>query len=101
MSQDDASGGAHVADKPPLTDPADEPPEHADGAPLATRLAEAHRRVAELDLPAPESARLHRQFIAVCDAVKAAGADEVAAERRITAFMSALERAEQGCDPRI
>jgi hypothetical protein len=57
--------------------------------------------VADLDLPAPEAARMQRQLIAVCDAVKAAGADEAAAERRITAFMAALERAERGCDPRI
>ena len=43
---------------------------------LAARLAEARKRMAALDLPRPLAARLHRQFIAVCDAVKAAGADE-------------------------
>ena len=34
--------------------------------------------MAALDLPSPLAARLDRQFIAVCDSVKAAGADEQA-----------------------
>jgi hypothetical protein len=64
-----------------------------DGRTLAARLAEARRRMAALDLPGPLAARLHRQFIAVCDAVKAAGADEEAGERRLSAFLVSLEQA--------
>ena len=41
----------------------------------------------------PLAARLHRQFIAVCDAVKAAGADEACGERRLAAFLATLEKA--------
>jgi hypothetical protein len=90
-----------VTDKPPLVGPGNQPPPHPVAEPLAARLAEGHRRLAELDLPADEAAQLRRQFIAVCDAVKAAGADEAAAERRITAFFAALDRAERRSDPRI
>jgi hypothetical protein len=60
---------------------------------LAARLADARQRMAAADLPGPLAARLHRQFIAVCDAVKAAGADEQAAERRLSAFLAKLEQA--------
>ena len=60
---------------------------------LAVRLAEARRRMSALDLPGPLAVRLHRQFIAVCDAVKAAGADEETGERRLSAFLVALEQA--------
>jgi hypothetical protein len=63
------------------------------GSALAARLAEARSRLAELDLPPPLAVRLHRQFIAVCDAVKAAGADEAFGERRLAAFLAALENA--------
>ena len=49
--------------------------------------------MAALDLPMPVAARLHRQFIAVCDAVKAAGADEACGERRLAAFLATLEKA--------
>ena len=59
---------------------------------LAANLAEARRRLATLDLPRPLAARLHRQFIAICDAVKAPGADEASGERRLAAFVAALER---------
>jgi hypothetical protein len=90
-----------VADEPQGRPPAEPPAADAADESLAARLAEARRRVAELDLPAEEATRLHRQFIAVCDAVKAPGADDAAAERRLTAFMAALERAERGSDPRI
>lgn len=64
-----------------------------DRATLAAKLAEARRRLATLDLPRPLAARLHRQFIAICDAVKAPGADEASGERRLAAFLVALERA--------
>jgi hypothetical protein len=60
---------------------------------LAARLADARGRLAGLDLPLPLAVRLHRQFIAVCDAVKAAGADEAIGERRLAAFLDALEKA--------
>jgi hypothetical protein len=63
------------------------------GGALSTQLAEARRRLAELDLPRPLAARLHRQFIAVCDAVKAAGADEESGQRRLAAFLATLDRA--------
>ena len=63
---------------------------------LAARLAEARRRLATLDLPRPLAARLHRQFIAICDAVKAPGADEASGERRLTAFLAVLERGARG-----
>jgi hypothetical protein len=63
------------------------------GNALSAKLAEARRRLAALDLPRPMAARLHRQFIAVCDAVKATGADEERAERRLAAFLTALEQA--------
>jgi hypothetical protein len=63
------------------------------GSALSARLAEARRQMAALDLPRPLAARLHRQFIAVCDAVKVAGADEECGERRLAAFLAALEQA--------
>jgi hypothetical protein len=62
-------------------------------ATLAAKLAEARKRMAALDLPRPLAARLHRQFIAICDAVKAPGADEASGERRLAAFLTALEQA--------
>ena len=63
------------------------------GSALSAQLAEARRRMVALDLPRPLAARLHRQFIAVCDAVKAAGADEECGQRRLAAFLAALEQA--------
>jgi hypothetical protein len=63
------------------------------GSALSAQLAEARRRLVALDLPRPLAARLHRQFIAVCDAVKAAGADEECGQRRLAAFLAALEQA--------
>jgi hypothetical protein len=67
-------------------------PSQADGT-LAAKLADARRRMAALDLPRPLAARLHRQFIVICDAVKAPGADEASGERRLAAFLAALEQA--------
>ncbi len=64
-----------------------------DGRSLAARLAEARQRMTRLDLTGAAAARLHRQFIAVCDAVKASGADEQAGERRLAAFLASLDRA--------
>jgi hypothetical protein len=63
------------------------------GNALSAKLAEARKRMAALDLPRPAAARLHRQFIAVCDAVKAAGADEECGERRLASFLATLEQA--------
>jgi hypothetical protein len=71
--------------------PGSSPPDSA----LSVQLAEACRRMAELDLPRPLAARLHRQFIAVCDAVKAPGADEAIGQRRLAAFMAELDKAVQ------
>lgn len=67
-----------------------------DGSGLAAKLAEARKRMAMLDLPRPLASRLHRQFIAICDAIKAPGADEAAGERRLAAFLAALERGARG-----
>ncbi len=66
-------------------------PSHS-GSALSAQLAEARRRMAALDLPGPLAARLHRQFIAVCDAVKA-GADEARVQRRLATFLATLEQA--------
>ena len=77
------SRGTRMPDFVPL--PAD--------ATLAAKLAEARMRMAALDLPRPLAARLHRQFIAICDAVKVPGADEASGERRLAAFLAALEQA--------
>lgn len=64
-----------------------------EGRSLAARLAAARKRMVALDLPRPLASQLHRQFIAVCDAVKAAGADEACGERRLAAFVTTLEQA--------
>jgi hypothetical protein len=60
---------------------------------LAGKLAQARRRLSELDLPAAEADRLHRQFIAICDSVKVPEADVSHALRRVSAFLSTLEQA--------
>jgi hypothetical protein len=78
-----------------------EPPPGPAADPLASKLAEARKRLAELDLPAAEAARLHRRFIAVCDAVKARGGGDAGCERRLSAFLAALDRASAKSDPRI
>jgi hypothetical protein len=60
---------------------------------LACRLADARKLLAELRLPAAEADRLRRQFIAVCDAIKAPEADLETGLRRVAAFMTTLEQA--------
>jgi hypothetical protein len=60
---------------------------------LARRLAEARRLLSQVRLPAAESDRLRRQFIAVCDAIKAPEADVETGLRRVAAFMTTLEQA--------
>jgi hypothetical protein len=60
---------------------------------LARRLAEARRLLSQLRLPAAEADRLRRQFIAVCDAIKAPEADVETGLRRVAAFMTTLEQA--------
>jgi hypothetical protein len=67
-----------------------------DSGELAAKLAEARRRMAALDLPRPRAARLHRRFIAICDAIKAPGADEANGERRLAAFLAVLDRGARG-----
>jgi hypothetical protein len=65
----------------------------SEGRALAAKLADARSRMAALDLPRPLAARLHRQFIAICDAVKTARADEAYGERRLAAFLATLDQA--------
>jgi hypothetical protein len=60
---------------------------------LAGRLADARRLLSQLKLPAADADRLRRQFIAVCDAIKAPEADLDTGLRRIAAFMTTLEQA--------
>jgi hypothetical protein len=60
---------------------------------LAGKLADAGRRLSELALPAAERARLHRKFIALCDAMKVHDADRAAGLRRLDAFLSTLDKA--------
>jgi hypothetical protein len=59
---------------------------------LAAKLAEARGRLSELEVPAAEAERLHRQFIAICDATKVPEADKVTGLRRLAAFLSTLEQ---------
>jgi hypothetical protein len=68
-------------------------PPRRDAEVLAGRLADARRRLSQLELPAAVTDRLHRQFIAICDAVKAPEADVTTAMRRVAAFLSRLEQA--------
>jgi len=60
---------------------------------LAGRLADARRRLSHLDLPAAVAERLHRQFIAICDAAKVPDADVGTGLRRVAAFLSTVEQA--------
>ncbi len=60
---------------------------------LAGRLAEARKLLSEVRLPAADADRLRRQFIAVCDAIKAPEADPDTGLRRLAAFMTTLEQA--------
>jgi len=60
---------------------------------LAGKLADARRRLSQLDLPAGVAERLHRQFIAICDALKVPDADAATGLRRLAAFLSTLEQA--------
>lgn len=59
---------------------------------LANRLAKASRRLCQLELPPNEAERLRRQFIAVCDAIKAPEADVDTGMRRLAAFLTTLEQ---------
>jgi len=68
-------------------------PPHRDADVLAGKLADARRRLSQLEVPAAVSERLHRQFIAICDAVKVPDADVATALRRVAAFLSTLEQA--------
>lgn len=60
---------------------------------LACRLADARKLLSDLRLPAADADRLRRQFIAVCDAIKAPEADLETGLRRVAAFVSTLEQA--------
>jgi hypothetical protein len=68
-------------------------PPRPDADVLAGELADARRRLSQLDLPAALSERLHRQFIAICDSVKVPEADVANALRRVSAFLSTLDQA--------
>jgi hypothetical protein len=57
---------------------------------LAARLHAAWERLAACELPAEQRARLQRQLIAVCDAVKAPGAGTEDCRRRLDGFLSSL-----------
>jgi hypothetical protein len=70
-----------------MSDPAPRPDD------LAGRLAEARSLLSQLNLAAADADRLRRQFIAVCDAIKAPEADLDTGLRRIAAFMTTLEQA--------
>jgi hypothetical protein len=69
----------------------DRPP-RPDADVLAGKLADARRRLSQLELPAAAKERLHRQFIAICDAAKVPEADVANALRRVSAFLSTLEQ---------
>ena len=60
---------------------------------LAWKLADARRRLSQLELPAAAAERLHRQFIAICDALKLPDTDAACGLRRLSAFLSTLEQA--------
>lgn len=68
-------------------------PPRRDADVLAGKLADARRRLSQLEMPAAVSERLHRQFIAICDAVKVPDADVATALRRVAAFLATLEQA--------
>ena len=68
-------------------------PPRRDADVLAGKLADARRRLSQLNLSAAVTERLHRQFIAICDSVKVPEADVANALRRVSAFLSALEQA--------
>jgi hypothetical protein len=73
-----------------------EVPSRPDADVLAGKLADARRRLSQLEgmePPAADTERLHRQFIAICDAVKVPEADVSSALRRVSAFLSTLEQA--------
>jgi hypothetical protein len=75
-------------------------PPRPDAEALAGKLADARRRLGELDEMEPSAAvseRLHRQFIAICDSVKVPEADAVNALRRVSAFLSTLDQAVAKC----
>lgn len=55
---------------------------------LATRLRDAHRRVASLDLPENEKARVARRLIALSDVAKT---DLMRASTRLDRFLADLD----------
>jgi len=59
---------------------------------LARKLADARRRLSQMDLPTGVAERLHRQFIAICDALKVPAADAATGLRRLSAFSATLEQ---------
>jgi hypothetical protein len=61
-----------------------------DGLASALRAALA-RLTAAADLAPADRDRLHRRFIAVCDAAKAPGADAATGRRRLSRFLADLD----------
>ena len=76
-----------------MSDAKSDLPPRPDTDVLAGKLADARKRLSQLDLPAAAADRLHRQFIAICDAIKVPDADRASGLRRVAAFLSTLEQA--------
>jgi 3-isopropylmalate/(R)-2-methylmalate dehydratase small subunit len=66
----------------------------ADG--LAGQLLAAQRRLASCDLGLEQHTRLRRRLMAICDAIKAPGADAAHGAGRLKKFLDELDRAEHG-----
>ena len=63
---------------------------------LADQLLAAQRRLASCDLGLERQTRLRRRLMAICDAMKAPGADAAHGARRLKKFLDELDRAEHG-----
>jgi hypothetical protein len=58
---------------------------------LASALRVALARLTAADLAPADRERLHRRFIAACDAAKAPGADAATGRRRLEVFLADLD----------
>ena len=63
---------------------------------LADRLLAARRSLAARELAVDQRARLAVRLTAICDAMKAPGADTAHGERRLQKFLEELGRADGG-----
>jgi hypothetical protein len=66
-------------------------PQPGGGDALARRLHSAQARLVAQDLAPEVRGRLRRQFIAICDAAKAPGADPGACLRRLEGLLETLD----------